>query len=104
MEVLDLDPSLSAFSKWGGPDGGPGPPDLHTDLEGLDPHPDPPILRMQTRRGPGPGPPWKPALKGTEPSSNKVPNVRFWMTERSGQTNDSNSFVSHSLQRTMCEI
>ena len=43
MEVLDLDPSLSAFSKWG-PGGGPGPPGLHF---------------VEDRPG-GPGPPLGP--------------------------------------------
>ena len=37
-------PSLSAFSKWGVPGGGPGPTGLHFVVDrpgGLDPHPDP---------------------------------------------------------------
>ena len=40
-------------------------PSQNADLEGLDPQPDLPILRMRTRRGPGLGPPgaqWKRAL------------------------------------------
>ena len=53
MEVQDLDPSLSVFSKWGGPGGGPGHPGLSTTKcrpGGPGPPPRPPLLRMWTRR------------------------------------------------------
>ena len=53
MEVLDLDPLLSSFSKWGS-GWGPGPPGLSSTKcrpGGPGPPPGPPILRMRTRRG-----------------------------------------------------
>ena len=66
MEVQDLDPLLVRILKMGGLGGVQALqvcPPQNADLEGLDPYPDhPPILRMRTRRGPGPGPPWKLAL------------------------------------------
>ena len=54
MEVLDLDPSLSAFSKWGGPCGGPGPPGLHFVEDrprGPGPPPGPPHFENADKEG-----------------------------------------------------
>ena len=47
-------PSLSAFSKWGGPGGGPGPPGLHfvvDRLGGPGPPPGPPHFENTDKEG-----------------------------------------------------
>ena len=68
IEGLDVQALLVRILKMGGPVGGPSPLGLSSTkcrLGGPGPSTGPPILRMQTRRGPGPGPlgaQWKRAL------------------------------------------
>ena len=84
-------PLLVRILKMGGPGGGPASRPSRSVLHKMQtwrawtPTRTPPILRMRTRRGPGPGPLWKPALSPPFSLGGKAygsPSVRFVCNRR----------------------